>query len=285
MTGGEFRHYPYHTAGCSFNMAEMVPYGSRGYNVMTGVIVVGQYDIPVTIMVLSSVVAAYKLKTKPGSPIANPTNSKENASVTMIILTAMYVFLNLPFCLYYTIHFAEMLIGVHIIHLTMTNKAADLILKFIHELICIHVIPLKAAADMVILFRRNPRIRLFTFQVLTFWRFDKEGVNSHATSNDATTNATVSTHVKTTNVVVELMNMQRRRSIMMAPDRRMLTSRSAPELKYLSPPRPVHRCTSEIHIPDLDDTYTVVKNRSSNSNSSADSSRTYLNKTMAETKT
>jgi len=173
MVGSSFTHKAHHSAGCNFDLSEVFPVGSPAFLTMAGFVIIGQFDVPVFIMILSCVVAICKLRKS--SYVTTPRNTRENACITMIMLTSIYIILNLPYCVYYTIHLVEMLTRVRVLKLTKTNKAADIWILFLSNLMTLQVIPINSTLNMVVYYLRNPTLRMFALQKVLFWKKIQRG--------------------------------------------------------------------------------------------------------------
>ena len=227
IAGVGFHHTPYHSATCNFRLSDVFPFGSLSYTFFTGVFVVIQYDLPVGVMITSNVMAALELRNRSHRDLQPALqNSKESACWTMVIITSVYVTLNLPFCVYYTLHLTELITHIPIVRLTYTNHTADVVIKFISEFMTVQVIPLIATLEMVILFVRNPTLR--NYAMVCFGRDPAimRGRNEETRTTRRTTLSTRAGHSCTVEMIHPMASNASGGGVVLQPRRPQMLQRS-----------------------------------------------------------
>ena len=229
MTQTKFQHIPYHTSSCIYDMTEIFPLGSTGYNIMVGFIVLVQFDLLICTMIVIIGRAAWLIKDRYRLQPSPHRHSREAACRTMILITGTYVLFNLPYCIYYTLHFVETVADVRIIKLTLTSKRTDIFIKFVYEIITLHAIVITSTVEMCVLYSRNPHLRRYARAALRCWR------HPHKEQRQPDSRGTLSTQFNSKNVSpMELVDIKRWKSAIfrpILPDPTIPESRSAPNLK------------------------------------------------------
>ena len=64
LVGASYSHVQYHSAACGYSLADMLTFNSRGYVVVTALVVVLQYGLPVVMLLLLGFITAFMVKQK-----------------------------------------------------------------------------------------------------------------------------------------------------------------------------------------------------------------------------
>lgn len=228
LAGSRFQHVPFHTAACVFDMTEIFPFRSAGYITMTAVFVLVQVDLQLT--ALAVVIGKVLVMLCRGTRNRSHSNSRQTACITIVMIAGIYFILNLPYAIFFTLHFIETLASVRLIKLTLTNKTADILLKFLYEVLTLHVITFSSTIATLVLYARNLYLRHYLLSTLLFWKSAEQ-----AEPRALCSRFTSSTHCNSKNVTIELCTVRTWRSAIWPPvlpiPPSLPESRSAPELR------------------------------------------------------
>ena len=244
ISGTDYKHIPYHTSSCLYDMVEIFPYGSVGYSTMVGFIVLVQFDLLICLMIIMIGKATWMLRDTIRNRATPRRHSREAACVTMIMITGTYVVLNLPYCILYTLHFVEIVAGIRIMKLSLRNKTADILTKVVYELTTLHVIAITSTVEMVVLYSRNSHLRNYVFATLCFWKFSSQNEQRQTFSSRITSD----TQFNSRNVTIEMVDMKRWKSAIFRPalpdpTKTIPASKSAPNLQL--------ECLVNMNRPDM----------------------------------
>lgn len=150
-------------------------------------------------------------------------NSLQAVSMTMLIVAGCYLLLNLPFCVYLTIHFIEVVTRRTLVRYTLGSRVVDVLIRVGYEVMTVHVIPLTAAMQTLVLFSRNQHIQMFGRRMLGLGGRGREEASSGMVTR-------TSTQVTNRGVTMELRQL----SVMTCPSMTVTTLQTSTSLPELS---------------------------------------------------
>ena len=147
---GQTYHFDAYTGACMWYLSDIADSDTPVFMLLYLFTVILEYTLPIIPVVISCAVILYKLQSG-----IKPTKAKASASVTVLILSAVYIFYNLPVLTFYIIDFIGYLRNPNYASVALANKG----ILYSYIIAAAYFVPLNSTTNVIVYIIRLRAVR------------------------------------------------------------------------------------------------------------------------------